>query len=111
MLINRAEMRDAPEEGGGRNRPVSAGGASSGTARTEHSCTRTANLMEVVVERENMLNAFRQVVSTIRGGAGVGAMEAFVYEGQRLDEKRSRRKPYLRLRMAEAPGGIQAPRT
>jgi len=40
-LTNRAEMRDAPAEGGGRNRPMAAGGASSGTARREHFCAGT----------------------------------------------------------------------
>jgi len=72
-LINRAEMRDAPAERGGRNRPVAAGGASSGTARKEHCCPGTEDLMEAVVERENMLNAFKRVVSN-KGAAGVDAM-------------------------------------
>ncbi|MEJ2283707.1 MAG: group II intron reverse transcriptase/maturase [Desulfobacterales bacterium] len=72
-LIDRAEMRDAPAERGGRNRPMAAGGASSGTARKEHCCPGTEKLMEAVVERENMLNAFRRVVSN-KGAAGVDAM-------------------------------------
>jgi RNA-directed DNA polymerase len=72
-LINRAEKRDAPAERGGRNRPMAAGGASSGTARKEHCCPGTEDLMEAVVERENMLNAFKRVVSN-KGAAGVDAM-------------------------------------
>jgi len=73
MRTNRAEMRDAPAERGGRNRPRAAGGASSGTARKGHSCAGTENLMEAVVERDNMLDAFRRVVSN-KGAAGVDAM-------------------------------------
>ena len=40
-LTNRAEMRDAAAERGGRNRPMAAGSASSGTARRGHSCAGT----------------------------------------------------------------------
>ena len=73
MLTNRAEMRDALAERGGRNLPMAAGGASSGTARKGHSCTGTVNLMEAVVERENMLNAYRRVIGN-KGAAGIDAM-------------------------------------
>ena len=52
--INRAEMPDAPEESGRRNRPMATGGASNGTARKGHFCTGTEKMMEAVVERENM---------------------------------------------------------
>jgi RNA-directed DNA polymerase len=72
-LTNRAGMRDAPVERGGRNLPMAAGGASSGTARKGHSCTGSKNLMEAVVEHENMLNAYRRVVSN-KGSGGVDAM-------------------------------------
>ena len=41
----------------GRNLPMAAGGASSGTARREYCCRGAENLMEALVERENMLNA------------------------------------------------------
>ena len=83
MLTNRAGMRDAPAERGGRNLPMAAGGASSGTARRESTPVRELkNLMEAVVERENMLNAFRRVVGN-KGAAGVDAMS--------VDEL----KPYL----------------
>ena len=81
-LANRAGMRDAPRERGGRNLPVALGGASSGTVRREHSGAGTEDLMEAVVERENMLKAFRGVVSN-KGAAGVDAMS--------VDEL----KPYL----------------
>jgi hypothetical protein len=43
---SRAEKRDAPVEGGGRNRPVDAGGASRGTARRADSRRGTKNQME-----------------------------------------------------------------
>ena len=83
MLTNRAGMRDAPAERGGRNLPMAAGGASSGTARRDSTPVRELkNLMEAVVERENMLNAFRRVVGN-KGAAGVDAMS--------VDEL----KPYL----------------
>jgi hypothetical protein len=58
-----AGRSDAPVEGGRRNRPENTGGASSGTAKREDSCAGTENLMEAVVERGNMLGAFRRVVS------------------------------------------------
>ena len=72
-LINRDEKHDAPEERGRRNLPMATGGASSGTARRGTSCTGTLDLMEAVVERENMLRAFRRVVGN-QGSAGVDAM-------------------------------------
>ena len=56
-------MPDAPTERGGRNMPMAAGGASSGTAIREHTCMKHENLMEAVVERENMLSALGRVVS------------------------------------------------
>jgi RNA-directed DNA polymerase len=70
---SRAGMRDALGERGGRNRPGVPGGASSGTARKGYSCSGTENLMEAVVERGNMLKAFRRVVGN-KGAAGVDAM-------------------------------------
>ena len=72
-LINRDVKHDAPAERGRRNLPMAAGGAPSGTARRGTSCTGTLKLMEAVVERENMLRAFRRVVSN-KGAAGVDAL-------------------------------------
>ncbi len=72
-LINRDEKHDALAERGGRNLPMAAGGALSGTARRGDFCPGTLELMEAVVERENMLSAFRRVVGN-RGSAGVDAM-------------------------------------
>lgn len=72
-LMNRAGMRDAPAERGGRNLPMASGGASSGTARREYSCAGTEDLMGAVVERGNMLKAFKRVVGN-KGAAGVDAM-------------------------------------
>lgn len=113
MLPNRAEMRDAPVEGGGRNLPMAAGGASSGTARGEHSCRGTEELMEAVVERGNMLNAFRGVVGN-KGAAGVDAMgvdELKPYlqaHWERIKEKllagRYQPQPVLRVEIPK-PGG------
>ena len=80
--MNRAGMCDALGERGGRNLPMASGGASSGTARRGHPCAGTENLMEAVVERGNMLNAFKRVVGN-KGAAGVDGME--------VDEL----KPYL----------------
>lgn len=70
---SRAGKRDALVEGGGRNRPVAAGGASSGTARKGETSQGTEKLMEAVVERENMLKAYRRVVGN-KGAAGVDGM-------------------------------------
>jgi len=72
-LTNRAGRRDAPWERGGRNLPMAPGGASSGAVRREHFCAGTEDLMEAVVERGNMLKAFRRVVGN-KGAAGVDAM-------------------------------------
>ncbi len=70
---DRAEMCDAPAEKVGRNLTMAAEGASSGTARRGYSCTETENLIEAVVERENMLIAYKHVVSN-KGAAGVDGM-------------------------------------
>jgi len=72
-LINRDEKHDALAERGRRNLPMAAGGASSGTARRGDFCPGTLDVMEAVVERENMLRAFRRVVGN-QGSAGVDAM-------------------------------------
>jgi RNA-directed DNA polymerase len=72
-LINRAAKHGAPAEGGGRNLPCAAGGATSGTARRGNFCTGTLGLMEAVVERENMWRAFRRVEGN-KGAAGVDGM-------------------------------------
>ena len=71
--INRAEMHDALAERGRRNLPMATGGASNGTARKGHFCTGTEKMMEAVVERENMLIAYKRVVGN-KGAAGVDAM-------------------------------------
>jgi RNA-directed DNA polymerase len=52
---------------------VAVGGALRGTARREHFCTGTEKMMEAVVERENMLIAYKRVVGN-KGAAGVDAM-------------------------------------
>ena len=72
-LINRDAKHGALAERGGRNLPMAAGGASSGTARRGNFCPGTLDLMEAVVERKNMWTAFRRVVGN-QGAAGVDAM-------------------------------------
>jgi RNA-directed DNA polymerase len=70
---SRDERPDALAEGGSRKLPVAAEGASSATVRRGKTCPGTEELMEAVVERENMLNAYRRVVSN-KGSAGVDGM-------------------------------------
>ena len=104
---------DAPVEGGRRNRPVNAGGASSGTTKREDSCAGTGNLMEAVVERGNMLRAFRRVVSN-KGAAGVDSMKVDELKPylqthwksikERLLEGRYQPQPVLRVEIPK-PGG------
>lgn len=81
-LNNRPERGGTTGGVGGRNRPRTCEGASSGTARRGNSCQGTEKLMEAVVERENMHRAYRRVVSN-KGAAGV--------DGMSVDELR----PYL----------------
>jgi RNA-directed DNA polymerase len=94
-LINRVEKHGAPAEGGGRNLPMAAGGATSGTARRGNFCTGTLELMEAVVERENMWRAFRRVVSN-KGAAGVDAMSV------------NELKPYLKTHWKGIKGELLA---
>jgi RNA-directed DNA polymerase len=68
-----AEMPESTPEGSGRNPREQGGGVSSDTAGKEHSHPGTERLMEEVVERENMLRAYRRVVAN-RGAAGVDGM-------------------------------------
>ena len=69
-----AEMPESMPEGSGRNPQEYGDGASNGTAGKEHSHPEAERLMEEVVERENMLRAYRRVVAN-RGAAGVDRME------------------------------------
>jgi RNA-directed DNA polymerase len=110
---SRAERRDAPLEGGRRNRPVDAGGASRGTARREDSRRGTENLMEAVVERGNMRKAYRRVVGN-QGAAGVDAMSVDGLKPylqthwesikEQLLEGRYQPQPVLRVEIPK-PGG------
>jgi hypothetical protein len=54
---NRAGMPDYSSGGRGRNPQEPVAGASSPTARKEPSGQKVEQLMEVVVERENMVNS------------------------------------------------------
>lgn len=67
---NRAEKPGNSSGGRGRNPHEPVAGASSLTARKEPSSQKVEQLMEVVVERENMVKALRQVMAN-KGSAGV----------------------------------------
>lgn len=84
----RVEMPDTTPEGSGRNSRVVGGGASSATARRGDFCAGTERMMEAVVERKNMVSAYRRVVGN-RGSAGV--------DGMRVEEL----KPYLQEHWAQ----------
>jgi len=69
-------MAGKPEStagGYGRNPQSSAGGVSSVVATEEQSRPEAEHLMEAVVERENMVAAYKRVVSN-RGSAGIDEM-------------------------------------
>ncbi|MEX2443594.1 MAG: reverse transcriptase domain-containing protein [Alkalispirochaeta sp.] len=69
-------MAGIPEStvgGYGGNPESSAGGVSNVTATEEHSRPETEHLMEAVVERENMVAAYKRIVSN-RGSAGIDEM-------------------------------------
>jgi len=70
---NRAEMPDSIPESSGRNLQGYGDGASSVTARKGIFCQGTERVMEAMVERENMLCAYKRVVGN-KGAAGVDAM-------------------------------------
>ena len=70
VQASKAEMPDTTPGGSRRNLRVSGAGAPSATARREDCCPRTESMMEAVVERENMLRAYRRVVSN-KGASGV----------------------------------------
>ena len=72
----RAGMPATTPEGRGRNPREQGGGASSATARTEHSDPRRHELMEAVVERENMTAAWKQVRAN-KGAPGVDGMTVY----------------------------------
>ena len=68
-----AEMPESTAGGYGRNPESSAGGVSSVTATAEQSRPEAEHLMEAVVEKENMVKAYKRVVSN-RGSAGIDEM-------------------------------------
>jgi len=67
---NRAGMPGYSSGGRGRNPQGPVAGASSLTAKRDNSCRKVAQLMEVMVERENMIKALCQVEAN-KGSAGV----------------------------------------
>jgi RNA-directed DNA polymerase len=68
-----AETPGTSSEREGRNPRRYGDGASSGTVRRENSHPGSMNLMEAVVERENMWEAYRKVVGN-KGAGGVDEM-------------------------------------
>ena len=69
----RAEMPETTPGGSGRNLREAGGGASSATARKGNFCPETKKMMEAVVERKNMIKAYKRVVGN-KGAAGVYGM-------------------------------------
>lgn len=68
-----AEKLEPTLGGSGRNPRGTGGGVSNATARKERPRPETEHLMEVVVEKENMQQAYERVVGN-RGAAGVDEM-------------------------------------
>lgn len=68
-----AEKPEPTPEGSRRNRQEYGGGVSNGTAGKENSHPEAEKMIEEVVERENMLRAYRRVVAN-RGSAGTDGM-------------------------------------
>jgi len=73
MQDSMAEMPDTRSTSSGRNPRWIERSASSVTARRENGGTETSRLMEIVVARENMLKAYKQVMAN-KGAAGVDNM-------------------------------------
>ncbi len=72
----RVEKLTTTSEGSGRNPREYGAGASSIPARKENSAHETTKLMEIVVGRENMLEAYEQVVGN-KGSAGIDGMTVY----------------------------------
>lgn len=68
-----AEMPESHPEGSGRKPQEEGTGASSGAARRETVRPEESQMMEAVVARENLLDAYRQVMGN-KGAAGVDHM-------------------------------------
>lgn len=71
--VSMAEMPESHPEGSGRKPREYGMGASSGTARKEPVRPEDLQLMEAVVARENLLDAYSRVMSN-KGAAGVDGM-------------------------------------
>ncbi|HMB93813.1 MAG TPA: hypothetical protein VKP65_23380 [Rhodothermales bacterium] len=69
----KAEKLEAHLEGRERNSPEQGMSVSGYTAGLDHSCLRTNRLMEAVVEKKNMTQAYRRVMSN-KGAAGIDKM-------------------------------------
>jgi hypothetical protein len=69
-----AEMPESNAERGSRKFPGYAVGASSFTARRTNSSQDNGNIMEAVVARNNMMEAYKRVTAN-KGSAGIDEME------------------------------------
>jgi RNA-directed DNA polymerase len=111
-----AETPGTSPEREGRNPERYGEGASNGTARREHSYPESMNLMEAVVERENMWEAYRKVVGN-KGAAGVDMMtveELKPYLQKHWPETREKLlngsyqpQPVLRVEIPKPGGGMR----
>ncbi len=73
MQTSRVGTPEARSEDSGRNLRRFDTGVSSATARRGNFCPGTERMMEAVVERENMISAYKRVMRN-RGAAGVDGM-------------------------------------
>jgi RNA-directed DNA polymerase len=108
-----AEMPESTPDGSRRNRREYGGGVSNDTAGKENSHPEAEKIIEEVVERENMLRAYRRVVAN-RGSAGIDGMTVEELEEQlkthwqemkeKLMEGTYRPQPVKRVEIPK-PGG------
>ena len=109
-----AEMPDPIPAGSGRKSQDTGVGASSVTARKGNGCLEREQLIEVVVERRNMIAAYKRVVKN-KGSAGVDGMTVdelkpyLAREWERIKsellEDRYEPQPVLQVEIAKPDGG------
>lgn len=111
------ERPDPISRGGSRKLLSSDVGVSSITARRECNCPDRSEMMEIVVERENMLEAYKRVVGN-KGCAGVDGMtvdelKAYLNDGHweriklQLLEGRYKPQPVLEVEIPKPDGGVR----
>lgn len=112
-------MGGKPEAGAGRygrNPERNDAGASNVTARRESDCLQTERLMEEVVERKNMLEAYHRVVGN-KGAAGTDGMTVDELAGhlqanwkrikEELREGKYQPQAVLEVEIPKASGGVR----